>query len=271
VVEVRVALVPLDAGAPVAGAVGGVDALAVGAPTGIVRRVALGGAAAADVPHSPVEHDGHGEIAGAVEVRAVAVLEAEPVGVHEEHVVARRCVAGEGRVPLPPLEVVDLVRLEEVDAGRYLALAAPHAGARPRDGVLGRPAHGHAPADVVARHVDEVAEAGAAEREEAVLCRGEEVGAGAEGHVRVGPVDQAPRGVVAHARGVVVNLSLAGGKGQAGDLVAVAVYAEAGRGVVGVVADELEALYAVVAETAGADAEGVGDGDVAAPGAGGCA
>ena len=63
-VEVGVPLVALLAVAPVAGAVGGGDALAVPTPARVVRHVLLGGAAVADVPDSPVEHDGRGEVVG---------------------------------------------------------------------------------------------------------------------------------------------------------------------------------------------------------------
>lgn len=182
---------------------------------------------------------------------------------------ARGDIGGEGRVPLPLLEV-DLVRLVEVDGRRYSALAATHAGARPLpwNVVLRRPAHGHAAADVVAFVVDEVAKVGAADRDEAVLGRGEEEGAGtraaAEGHVGTRPpADVPPRGIEAFARRVEVRPSLAVDEGQAGELVVVAVDGKAGRGA-GVVAEELEASGAVVAVAPGADAEWVGDGNVAA-------
>jgi hypothetical protein len=242
-VEVRVTLVPLEAAAPVAGTVGGVDAVAVRAPARIVRRVTLRGAAVVDVPDGPVEHQGHGKVVGAIKIRALAVLEVEPGGVHEEHVVARRYVAGEGRVPLRCVEVVELVRLEEVDAGRYLTLAAPHPGALPRNGVLRQPAHGRAAADIVAETIDEVAKVGAAERDKAVLGRRKAVACAEEGYVRACVLFDKPTcGVVALARRFVVGPNLAGGEGQAGELVVVASCAEAGRGVMGVVADELEAL-----------------------------
>nr|CAB3451436.1 unnamed protein product [Digitaria exilis] len=188
-VEVGVPLVPLGTDAPVAVAVGGVDALVVGAPARVVRGVALGGAApaAAGVPDGPVEHDGHGEVAGPVEEGLVTVI--EPGGLHQEHVVARRGIDGECLAPLPLLEP-QRVGLVEVHPWRYRALAAPHAGAGtlPRDGVLRRPAHGRAPADEGLRlAVDEVTEGRAAQRDEAVLGRGEEVGADAEGHDRASP------------------------------------------------------------------------------------
>jgi hypothetical protein len=266
-VEVGVSLEPLAAVASIAGAVAdGVEAVAVGAPARVVRGVALGGAAVADVPDGPVEHDGHGEVVGPVQEAAVAV--AEPRRLHQEHVVAPGDddVGGEGRVELRLLQA-QRVGLEVVDAGRYVALAAPDAGAGPlpRDGVLRRPAHGRAAADEVLPAVDEVPEAGAASRHQAVLGRGEEVGAGAEGHVRQAPVDEPTRGVVALARGVEVRPSLAGGEGQAGELDAAVVgYGESGWGA-GVVAVELEAAEDVVAVAPGADAKWIRDGDVAAP------
>ena len=61
-IEVGVPLVALLAVAPIAGAVGGGDALTVPAPARVVRHVLLGGAAVAGVPDGPVEHDGHVEL-----------------------------------------------------------------------------------------------------------------------------------------------------------------------------------------------------------------
>jgi hypothetical protein len=119
---------------------------------------------------------------------------------------------------------------------------------------LRRPAHGRAAADIVAGTIDE-----AAERDEAILGRRKAVACAEEGYVCVGVLFDKPTcGVVALARRFVVGPNLAGGEGQAGEMVVVASCAEAGMGVVGVVSDELEALLAVVTETAGADAERVG-------------
>lgn len=95
IVEVRVALVPRGAVATVAGAVGGVDALAISAPASIELGVALGGVAVTDVPAGPVQYDGHGEVIGAILERTLAVLPIEPGVLHKEQVVARR-LNGEG-------------------------------------------------------------------------------------------------------------------------------------------------------------------------------
>ena len=93
IVEVRVAFVAHGAVAPVPGAVDGVEALAARAPAGEVGRVLAGGAAVVDVANGPVEHEGHREVVGAVEEDLVGVV--EPLGVDEEHVVARRSIGGE--------------------------------------------------------------------------------------------------------------------------------------------------------------------------------
>ncbi|KAB8089427.1 hypothetical protein EE612_014359 [Oryza sativa] len=273
-VKVGVAVVAIGALAAVSDTIGGVDAIAVGAPAPVVRPVALGDVAVGDVPDGPVEHDGDGEVVGPVEVGAVPVGGVDPPVLHHERVPARSRVLAEDS-PLGFLEALN-GRLVVGDIGWYPALAAPNAGARRRrHGVpLRRSADGRAAGDVVARVVAEVAEVGAAERDEAVPRGGYAVGVAAkEGQVHrvvTGVVaDVALVAAVALAEHVDESYGLAVGDGQAGQIQPAPGQDRCRRGEwreegearreVAVVAEEL------VAEVAGADAEGVGNADVAAP------
>uniref|UniRef100_J3LI66 Uncharacterized protein n=1 Tax=Oryza brachyantha TaxID=4533 RepID=J3LI66_ORYBR len=146
-VDVGVALVAHGAIAPIPFSVGGVDAHAVvGAAREVCRRVTPGGAAvAAAVPDGPIQHDGHGEVAGPVKISAVAAAGAaatEPLGVRHEHV-ARLGGAVVLKGDVPRLVLVHVVGVE---AGGYRGLAASHAGARRRGngGRRRRSAQGHA-------------------------------------------------------------------------------------------------------------------------------
>ncbi len=58
-IEVGVAFIAPETSAPVPGAIGGVGAVAVGAPARVGGVVELGGAAVVDVPDGPVQRDGH--------------------------------------------------------------------------------------------------------------------------------------------------------------------------------------------------------------------
>lgn len=124
-VEVAVTLVAIGAPAPVSDAVAGVEALA---PARVLGGVALGDPAVADVPNRPVEHDGHVEVVGSVEVGAIAVRGVDPLVLHQEHVIACRrveaMVDGFHAVLLCRLIQAEDVRLVEVERPRYGVLAA---------------------------------------------------------------------------------------------------------------------------------------------------
>lgn len=192
-VKVGVAVVAIGALAAVSDTIGGVDAIAVGAPAPVVRPVALGDVAVGDVPDGPVEHDGHGEVAGSVEEGAIAVVGVDPPVLRHEHVLAFSGVemAEDGFRRRELLLVGDVsrwflcliqreyVRLVDVESAGHGVLAAPRlAGALARQVTLRLrpPARGCAASDVVIVGVNQVAKDGAPEHDKAVPLRGEPVG-----------------------------------------------------------------------------------------------
>lgn len=147
-----------------------------------------------------------------------------------------------------------------------VALAAPVAApARPGQRALRRPAHRHAPGHVVPSVVHEVGQVRAADGHELALHGGEEEGATVEGHGVLPPAKNAAGAggaVVAGAAGVEQHGGLGRGERDGDDLVAVAGHGQA-RWVARVVALEPEPT-AIATVAARSDAEGVGDGHVAA-------
>jgi len=275
--HVRVALVPGGAVADVPGAVAGLEADAVRAPARVrVADVPRRGGAARGVPDGPVHDDGHDEVAGAVEVRPG---EPEPHRVHHERVGAGGGVGQERRFLVSSPAAAPAAEAAEVGAvgvepERDVALAAAVvAAARPRQRAVRRPAHGHAPRDVVPVAVVEVGDAGAADGHELALHRREEERAAVERHGLLPEADDAAvgvaRAVVARAAGVEEHGGLGRRQRDGGDLVAVAGHGEPRRvsaadAGAGVVALEPEAPRGRAAVAARADAERVGDGHVAA-------
>lgn len=275
-VEVGVTLVAIGAPAPVSDAVAGVEALAPLAPARVLGGVALGDPAVADVPNRPVEHDGHVEVVGSVEVGAIAVRGVDPLVLHQEHVIAGRrveaMVDGFLAVLLCRLIQAEDVRLVEVERPRYGVLAAPPLPGAPARQViitgLRLAAHGYAAADIVLLGVNQVTEDRATEHDEPVPRRGEAVGgATAERHIRQRQLALAvpPQSIVTDV-GCAVAAIVSGvdeGPGLAveGQANQLDFRHEEARRRVGVVANEPEVE---VAGTAGANAEWVGDAGVPA-------
>lgn len=120
--EVGVALVAHETSAPVPGAIGGVGAVAVGAPARVVGGVELGGAAVVDVPDGPVQRDGHDVAVGggveAVRGHGEAVDSAFVEG-RKRHVVRLAAGAGGG---MARVAVVVVGLMLDVEGGERLAV-----------------------------------------------------------------------------------------------------------------------------------------------------
>nr|CAB3459511.1 unnamed protein product [Digitaria exilis] len=164
----------------------------------------------------------------------------------------------------PPAEAAEVGSVR-AEPERDVALAAAVvAAARSRQRALGGAAHGHAPRDVVPIAVVEVGEAWAADGHELALHRREEERASVERHGLLLLLEVGVAGVVvvvAGAAGVEEHGGLGRGQRDGGDLVAVAVHGEARRATP---APKPEATRGGAVVAAGADAERVRDGHVAA-------